>query len=100
MNEKYTIRDFLVYLTTGSFVLLTLLYHFKNSLFRFFQIDIHSIEKTTTLYVLLLIPGLYLVGHIVQGVDYILLFKVGNYMKKAAKKKNQIISKFFSSWVV
>lgn len=79
MSDKFTIRDFLVYFITGIFLLLSLLFEFKNSLFNFFMIEIDKAKEFSTLYIFLLIPGLYLAGHIVQGVDYF-IFKLSFFL--------------------
>jgi len=79
MNDKYTLRDFLVYFSTGIYLLLTVLYEFKLSFLSYFSISQSDILEHKTLTIFLLIPTLYLVGQIVHGIDLI-LFKLGRFI--------------------
>ncbi|ABG58448.1 hypothetical protein [Cytophaga hutchinsonii] len=90
MTDKYTIRDFFAYLLIGIFLLLTLLFEFKASLFHFFQISQRGIKDNPATILFLLIPGLYLLGHIVHGVDLIIT-KIGMYIWDFKKKSYKSI---------
>jgi len=85
MNEKYSTRDFIVYILTGVFLLFTLLYKFDLSLLNYFKINKSDIERNPTVTILLLIPGLYLVGQTIHGLDLI-IFKLGRYVSDYQKK--------------
>lgn len=79
MIDKYTVRDFLVYFLTGLFLIVTLINELGIVLLEYFQITKVDIKENSALVVFLLIPGLYILGHVVHGID-LLTFKVGRYI--------------------
>lgn len=93
MTEKYTFRDFLVYFLTGLFLLLTLLHEFNNSLLDYFKITKQDISENSAITIFLLVPGLYLLGHIIHGMDLI-IFKLGRYVEDFnLRNKNWFLNK-------
>ena len=98
MTDKYTVRDFLVYFITGLFLLLTLLYRFGISLLEFFRITQTDIKDNSALTVFLLIPLLYILGHIVHAID-LLLLKSGQYIWKFKEKYSLKLKKFKIFWI-
>lgn len=97
MADKYTIRDFLVYFLTGLFLLVTLMYKFDSSLPNYFRITQTDIKDNSALTIFLLVPGLYILGHIVHGVD-LLTFKVGRYIWDFKNKHSAKFKKFKVLW--
>jgi len=87
MSEKYTFRDFMVYFLSGLYLLLTLLYEFDISLLKYFKIEKEDITQNPPLTIFLLVPGLYLLGQVVHGID-LLIFKIGRHIEDYALKKN------------
>lgn len=85
MTDKYTLRDFLVYFLTGFFMLLTLINEYENALFVFFNINLSFIEKNSVITIFLLVPGLYLLGQIIHGID-LLIFKIGRLVSDSINK--------------
>lgn len=79
MNDKYTLRDFLVYFTTGIYLLMTVLYEFQLSFLNYFSISQKELLENITITIFLLIPILYLIGQIIHGID-LLFFKFGRYI--------------------
>lgn len=79
MTEKFTLRDFMVYFLTGFFLFLTILFRYNSSLLQFFNIEKVDIENNSALTILILVPGLYLLGHFIHSVDWI-LFKIGRFV--------------------
>lgn len=79
MNDKYTLRDFLVYFSTGIYLLLTVLYEFKLTFLKFFSISQIDILENKTITIFLLIPTLYLIGQIIHGIDLV-FFKIGRFI--------------------
>ena len=98
MTDKYTVRDFLVYFITGLFLLLTILYRFGISLLEFFSITQTDIKDNSALTVFLLIPGLYILGHIVHAID-LLLLKSGQYIWSFKEKYSSKLKKFKIFWI-
>lgn len=97
MADKYTIRDFLVYFLTGLFLLVTLLYRFDNSLLGYFRISRIDIKDNSALTVFLLVPGLYIVGHIIHGID-LLTFKSGRYVWDFKEKYEASLKRINMFW--
>ncbi len=97
MADKYTIRDFLVYFLTGLFLLVTLMYKFDISLLDYFRITKVDIKDNSALTVFLLIPGLYILGHIIHGID-LLTFKSGRYVWDFKEKHNAKLKKCKMLW--
>lgn len=93
MADKYTIRDFLVYFLTGLFLLVTLMYKFDRSLPDYFRITQTDIKDNSALTIFLLVPGLYILGHIVHGFD-LLTFKIGRYIWDFKEKHKVNLKKF------
>lgn len=94
MSEKYTFRDFMVYFLSGLYLLLTLLYEFDISLLKYFKIEKEDIMRNPSLTIFLLVPGLYLLGQVVHGID-LLIFKIGRRIEDYALKNNYwLIDKF------
>jgi len=87
MGEKYTFRDFMVYFLSGLYLLLTLLYEFDISLLKYFKIEKEDITRNPSLTIFLLVPGLYLLGQVVHGID-LLIFKIGRYIEDYSLKNN------------
>jgi len=87
MSEKYTFRDFMVYFLSGLYILLTLLYEFDISLLKYFKIEKEDITQNPSLTIFLLVPGLYLLGQVVHGID-LLIFKIGRHIEGYALKNN------------
>lgn len=87
MSEKYTFRDFMVYFLSGLYLLLTLLYEFDISLLKYFKIEKEDIMRNPSLTIFLLIPGLYLLGQVVHGID-LLVFKIGRYIEDYSIRNN------------
>lgn len=99
MADKYTFRDFLVYFLTGLFLLVTLMYRFDNSLLDYFRITQTDIKDNSALTIFLLIPGLYILGHIVHGID-LLTFKIGRYVWDFMGKHVTKLKKFKVFWFI
>lgn len=103
MTDKFTLRDFLVFFLNGVFMLITLLYEFNYGLLDFFKIDPNEIEKNSTVTVFLLVPGLYILGQFIHGLD-LFFFKLGricnDFMNDhkilLEKCKLKILFKFFN----
>jgi hypothetical protein len=98
MKDKYTVRDFLVYFLTGLFLLLTLLYKFNTSLLEYFEISKADIKDNSVITAFLLIPGLYIVGHIVHGFDSV-TYKFGRYIWRIRVKKKTSLKKYKLFWL-
>lgn len=98
MEGKYTIRDFLVYFLTGLYLLLTLLYQFDTTLLTVFHISKQDIKENPVVTIFLLIPGLYLVGHVVHGVDS-LAFKMGRIIYVTKNKNQKRLKKIKVYWL-
>ena len=99
MSDKYTIRDFLVYFITGLFLLVTLLYRFGTSLLGFFGITITDIKDNYALTIFLLVPGLYILGHLVHAID-LLFLKSGKCLWKLKVKYSLKPKKFIMFWIL
>ena len=99
MQDRFTIRDFLVYFITGLFLLITLLYSFHNSLLDYFQISKQDIKDNPALTVFLLIPILYLLGHLVHGIDLILFF-IGGKAFHQKKKYTHKLKRWKIYWLI
>lgn len=97
MADKYTIRDFLVYFLTGLFLLVTLMYKFDGSLLDYFRITQADIKENSALTIFLLVPGLYILGHIIFGID-LLTFKSGRYVCDFKEKYKVNLKKFKILW--
>lgn len=97
MADKYTIRDFLVYFLTGLFLLVTLMYKFDSSLLTYFRITQTDIKDNSALTIFLLVPGLYILGHIIHGID-LLAFKSGRYVWDFKEKHKVNLKKFKLLW--
>jgi hypothetical protein len=98
MKDKYTVRDFLVYFLTGLFLLLTLLYKFNNLLLEYFDVSKADIKDNSVITVFLLIPGLYIVGHIIHGFDSV-TYKCGRHIWRIRIKKKQTLKKYKIFWL-
>jgi len=73
MTDKFTLRDFLVYFTTGSLAVISLSILFFKPLFdeiSLFMANHMYIKEFSSLFTILLIPFLYFIGHIIHGIDY------------------------------
>lgn len=76
MNDKYTLRDFLVYFTTGTITILTLYLIFFNDIHNSINnyiFEYKQLNDFTGLLVILAVPLVYFIGHIVHGLDYLSL---------------------------
>ncbi len=93
MQDKYTIRDFLVYFITGLYLLLTTLYCYKGALLNFLSISPSNVKDYSAIIIFFMLPGLYILGHAVHGVDLI-IFKIGNFLLDFKKKHVQTLSKY------
>ena len=72
MTDKFTLRDFLVYFTTGSLSVISLSILFFKPLFdetSLFLANHMYIKEFSSLLIVLLIPLLYFIGHIIHGID-------------------------------
>lgn len=98
MADKYTIRDFLVYFLTGLFLLVTLMYKFDSSLTDYFRISQTNIKDNSALTIFLLVPGLYILGHIVHGLDLV-SFKIGRCLWDFKEKYKVNLKKFKIFWL-
>jgi hypothetical protein len=98
MQDKYTIRDFLVYFLTGLFLLLTLLNKFNHSLLDYFTITKTDIKDNSAVTIFLLIPGLYILGHTVHGLD-LATFKFGRLLWDFKVKHESKLKKFKVLWL-
>ncbi|MBS1780111.1 MAG: hypothetical protein JST70_12340 [Bacteroidetes bacterium] len=99
MEDKFTLRDFLVYFATGLFFLLVLLRTFDNTLLKFFNIEKSDIKDNEALVIFLLLPGLYLIGHFIHGLDLV-LFKLGRYFWDLKSSYSTKLKKFKVLWIV
>jgi hypothetical protein len=88
MEDKYTLRDFLVYFTTGLYLLLVLLEVYNLQLLRFFNVTKGDIKDNQAIIIFLLLPTLYLLGHFIHGVD-LLLYKAGRFFWDLKSKHNK-----------
>ena len=79
MTDKLTIRDFLVYFTTGLFLLAMLMYRFGSSLLELFKVTTTDIKDNSALTIFFLVPVLYILGHLVHAVNAF-LSKIGQYI--------------------
>ena len=73
MKDKFTLRDFLVYFTTGSLTIISLSILFFNPLLDKISLFLAShtyVKEFSSLLIVLLIPVLYFIGHIIHGIDY------------------------------
>ncbi|ABG57931.1 hypothetical protein [Cytophaga hutchinsonii] len=93
MVDKYSVRDFFAYFLVGLFLLLTLLYQFKILLYNYFSISIEDVKSTPSIVIFLLIPSLYLLGHIVHSIDSI-IGRIGNYIEEKSTKHKFVIFLF------
>lgn len=97
MTDKYTIRDFLVYFLTGLYLLVTFFYKFDNSMLDYFRITKADIKDNSALTIFLLLPGLYILGHIVHGID-LFIFKIGRFIWDIKNKQATKLKKFMVLW--
>ncbi len=76
MNDKFTLRDFLVYFTTGSLTLISINLLFFNEILSeitdFFE-KYKFISDFSGLLIALVIPVIYFIGHLIHGLDYLSL---------------------------
>lgn len=89
MTDKFTLRDFLVYFTTGSLTVISLSVLFFKPLFdetSLFLANHMYIKEFSSLLIVLLIPLLYFIGHIIHGIDYQTLKSYKFIHKKLTKK--------------
>lgn len=93
MNDKFTVRDFLVYFLTGLYFLLTLINQFHLSLLSYFLISKDDIQQNSALTIFLLIPGLYLLGQTIHGIDLV-IFKIGRCIWDLKVLKGKCLKKY------
>lgn len=89
MTDKFTLRDFLVYFTTGSLAVISLSILFFKPLLNeisLFLVNHMYIKEFSSLLIVLLIPFLYFIGHIIHGIDYLTLKSYKFIHKKLTEK--------------
>jgi len=86
MPDKFTIRDFLVYFTSGFFALIVLFYIFNKEVLRSYSQFQMIIEKNSAIIIFLLLPCLYLLGQFIHGIDLI-FFKIGRILSDIKTKR-------------
>jgi hypothetical protein len=95
MPSNFTFRDLIVYLTAGfCFVFLLFLVYWSDLKYAFsiFKEDVSIIKDFSSLFTFLIIPIIYVIGHLVNGVDYFFM----KYHVWVHKK----LSKFRKYWLL
>lgn len=76
MNDKYTLRDFLVYFTTGTMTIVSIDILFFNKILEktgdFFG-KYTFINEFSGLLIILVVPMIYFIGHLIHGLDFLSL---------------------------
>jgi hypothetical protein len=76
MNDKFTLRDFLVYFTTGTLTLLSIDLLFFNEILSetadFFE-KYKFISDFSGLFIVLAVPLIYFIGHLIHGFGFLSL---------------------------
>lgn len=76
MSDKFTLRDFLVYFTTGTLALLSVGFLFFNEILTFITNFFEKYKFMTDfsgLLIVLAVPLIYFIGHLIHGFDFLLL---------------------------
>lgn len=85
MSDKFTLRDFLVYFTTGTMTIVSFCIIFFNETLReitdFFE-KYSFINDFSGLLIILAVPVIYFIGHIILGLDYLSLIAYKSIHRK------------------
>ena len=101
MTTNFTLRDFFVFLLTGCCFVITMLVVFQEELLGLLQKNGY-VNDFSWGWLLLLIPGIYLVGHIFGTLSYLMLCLYkwlynSNFFKKPRRKYKHCILMFLQS---
>lgn len=95
MENKFTLRDFLVYLLTGfSVVIFYLPLMFKESI-QTFKENQALFKDFSATFVIFLLLAFYLIGHIIQSVDLMRYFIVKKLLHKMSVSDSNKFKRFF-----
>ena len=90
MNEKFTIRDFIVYFLTGFLFFLVFAIVYPDFVFK----NLEKNEKYLNLIGFSALPTFYIIGHLIHAIDVGVFSSLGKKAKKFNDKKNNLFSSF------
>lgn len=73
MSDRFTLRDFLVYFTTGAMTVVSIDVIFYNKILQeatVFFCKYNFINEFSGLFIVLAVPLIYFIGHLVHGLDF------------------------------